>query len=675
MTRRALRAFTSHSLRIEQNGGSVSVQAGIRYFDNRPVHRPELEFLVQGLEQRAPDYLHFHLSESLGMAFRGLLIAREDRPYQPVAGLSGSAVTVDGRLDSRSEIGARLGFELGTTHTDAMLALFAYESFGRECFHFLKGEIACAVWDEQRGSLFLFRSICGTRPLFYVADQSRIVWSSELDDLVLKSGVNPLVNDAYAIGYAYYQPDLEQSPYQNVHTVPSGTYVEVKSTGEIRPPVSVWHPENISTLMLRSDSEYEEAWRNQVKNAVAKKLRTKDPVFCELSGGLDSTILVLLSDQILKNAGRNSNELTTVSITFEISTTCDESRFIHLAETARGRAGIHVPESTQQPTFGLHDMTFTGAPNAHDFLPGRYQTIARAMKVAGARVLLTGLGGDHLFWSDQDGSPELADLLMDWQFRALLSRGREWSRVARLPLWQVLLSHALSPVVSIHRFGHWLPAELDLFPWNTKMVREFLLKAARTRGLQVNRQIALPSRRVRENMIRSFRALLSAGYFDPSQEIYFSHPYSNQELIEFVLALPMNQLVRPGQDRSLMRRATKELLPEPIRTRKSKGSINEAACRVLAREQEQIGESHALEVCQRGYADPQALASAMRSISLGRMDHSYALLRLMSLERWLRSLRTVEACRSILRNAPSRTPCNTAVSSGASIRHSNEVNA
>jgi hypothetical protein len=175
--------------------------------------------------------------------------------------------------------------------------------------------------------------------------------------------------------------------------------------------------------------------------------------------------------------------------------------------------------------------------------------------------------------------------------------------------------------------------------------------------------------------ISPFRALLSAGYFDPSQEIYFSHPYSNQELIEFVLALPMNQLVRPGQDRSLMRRATKELLPEPIRTRKSKGSINEAACRVLAREQEQIGESHALEVCQRGYADPQALASAMRSISLGRMDHSYALLRLMSLERWLRSLRTVEACRSILRNAPSRTPCNTAVSSGASIRHSNEVNA
>ena len=178
-------------------------------------------------------------------------------------------------------------------------------------------------------------------------------------------------------------------------------------------------------------------------------------------------------------------------------------------------------------------------------------------------------------------------------------------------------------------------------------------------------------------MIRSFRALLSAGYFDGSQGIYFSHPYSSQQLIEFVLALPMNQLVRPGQDRFLMRRATRGLLPEPIRTRKSKASINEAACRVLEREREQIGETNALEACQREYADPQALATAMHEIALGRIDHSYAFLRLMSLEQWLRSLRTIESQRSCLRRLESQSEhwlLNTAViSSSASIRRSNEA--
>jgi asparagine synthase (glutamine-hydrolysing) len=223
---------------------------------------------------------------------------------------------------------------------------------------------------------------------------------------------------------------------------------------------------------LRSDREYEEAWRDRVENAIARKLRTRHPVFCELSGGLDSTTLVLMADKALTRMGRSTRELTTVSLTFETSTTCDESHFIRIAETARGCTGIHVPESVQQPAFGLKDFTFTGAPNAYRFTPGRYRAIARSMKIADARVLLTGTGGDHLFWFDQGGSPELADLLVGWQLPSLISQGLEWSRAARVPLWQMLLSHALWPLAVTSSFATWLPSDSDTFPWITKKARE-----------------------------------------------------------------------------------------------------------------------------------------------------------------------------------------------------------
>ncbi|HXM62135.1 MAG TPA: asparagine synthase-related protein [Terriglobales bacterium] len=626
----------------------MSIQAGIHYFDDREVSRSEIEFLLQGLEHLCPDYVHVHLSKSVGMGFRGLLIAPEDRKDQPLVGGSGSVITLDGRLDNRDEVASRLGVALSTALSDAMLALLAYERWGRGCFDLLQGEIASAVWDGRANSLFLFRSLCGTRPLFYIASRKQIAWSSELDDLIIKSGVDPIVNDAYALGYAYYQPDIDESPFLNVCTVPCGTYVEIHHTGEILSPFPVWHPERISTLELRSDEEYEDAWRHQVENAITKKLRAKDPMFCELSGGLDSTTLALFADRILQKMGRDPSELTTASITFELSTTCDESQFIRIAEKARGRAGIHIPESVQQPTFGLSDTTFTGTPNAHRFTPGRYRAIAKAMKLAGARVLLTGIGGDHLFWSNQGGSPELADLLAGWHLKSLITQGREWSRAAGVPLWQMLRSHAVSPIAVMGAFTSWLPSDLDMFPWVTKKAREWLAQAGRDQGMRVNRRIGLPSRRVREIVIRSFRALLSAGYFQGYQEIYFCHPYSNQELIDFVLSLPMNQLARPGQDRFLMRRATRGLLPEPIRTRKSKATINEAPCRVLERERHEIGDPAALEVCQRGYAEPVALARAMVGIAMGRIDHSYALLRLMNIEQWLRSLRTIEARRRAL---------------------------
>ena len=628
----------------------MSIQVGIRCFHGNQVFRQEIAFLLQGLERRSPDYVHIHLGKALGIGFRGLLVAPEDRSDQPLIGSTGSVITLDGRIDTREDLATRLGVAPGSVFSDARLALAAYERWGKDCFEMLQGELAVTIIDAETASLFFYRSLCGTRPLFFIVKADRIVWSSELDDLVVKSGIDPIVNDSYAVGYAYFQPDIDQSPFQNVHTVPPGTFVEITKTKEIRPPISVWHPERIRTLHLRSDGDYEEAWRYHVDNAIAKKLRATGPIFCELSGGLDSTTLVLLADRILQRSGRNPSGLVTTSLFFETSTTCDESRFIHIAEDARGRKGIPVPESVQHPTFGLTDTTFTGAPNAHRFTPGRYLAIAEAMRRAGARVLLTGIGGDHLFWSDQGGSPELADLLAGWRFWPLLSQGKQWGRVSATPLWQVLVSHAIAPLALTTPLVRWLPSDLSMFPWVTAKARRLVTKPGHDQGMQVTELIKMPSRRVRETMIRSFRALVSAGYFDGYQEIYFSHPYSNQQLIDFILAIPMNQLVHPGKDRYLMRRATRGLLPEPIRTRRSKATINEAACRVLEREQHEIGDPGALEVCQRGYAEPRALAEAMRRIAMGRMDHSYAFLRLMNVEQWIRSFDTIKTRRSELKH-------------------------
>lgn len=627
----------------------MSVQVGIHYFNGRDVCGEEIEFLLCGLNHRGPDYTQIRTVGALGMGFRGLLIAPEDKEDQPIRGTSQGLITLDGRLDNRSEIACQLGIQLSESVSDSMLALAAYERWGPDSFCRLQGEIACVVWDERIRSLFLFRSLCGTRPLFYIASQERIIWSSELDDLVIKSGIDPIVNDDYAIGYSYYQPDIDETPFINVSTVPCGSYIEVKSTGKVHRPTAVWHPERISTLLLRSDREYEEAWRDRAENAIATKLRARHPVFCELSGGLDSTTLVLMADKALRRMGRSPRELTTVSLTFETSTTCDESHFIRIAETARGCTGIHVPERVQQPTFGLKDFTFTGAPNAYRFTPGRYRAIARSMKIAGARVLLTGTGGDHLFWFDQGGSPVLADLLVGWHLPSLISQGLEWSRAARVPLWQMLLSHALWPIAVTSPFVTWLPSDIDTFPWITKKARGCFARRGLDYGIRANKCIALPSRRVRETVIRSFRALLSAGYFHGLEEIYFSHPYSNQQLIDFVLSLPMNQLARPGQDRVLMRRATKGLLPEPIRTRRSKATIDEISCRTLEREQHDIGDPMKFEVCQRGYAVSNVLAKEMAGIASGRTDHSGSLLRLMNVEQWLRSLGTIEARRRALK--------------------------
>src|SRR5260370_40126106 len=48
------------------------------------------------------------------------------------------------------------------------------------------------------------------------------------------------------------------------------------------------------------------------------------------------------------------------------------------------------------------------------------------------------------------------------------------------------------------------------------------------------------------------------------------YPFLDQTLIEFVLSIPADQLLRPGERRSLMRRSLAGILPQEILSRRTK---------------------------------------------------------------------------------------------------------
>src|SRR6266853_32664 len=163
----------SHFRLMSLRRTEMSVQTGIRYFDGRETSSQEIGFLLDGLEIRGPDYVNIFTSRYLGMGYRGFLVAPEEQENQPLIGRNGSALTFDGRLDGRA-------------------------------------------------------NVCATRHLYYTADSKRVMWSSELDDLVMKSAIDPVVNDRYAIGFVYYQPDVDESPFRDIAVVPPGAYVQLK---------------------------------------------------------------------------------------------------------------------------------------------------------------------------------------------------------------------------------------------------------------------------------------------------------------------------------------------------------------------------------------------------------------------------------------------------------------
>src|SRR5204863_3326037 len=63
--------------------------------------------------------------------------------------------------------------------------------------------------------------------------------------------------------------------------------------------------------------------------------------------------------------------------------------------------------------------------------------------------------------------------------------------------------------------------------------------------------------------------------FEPAYEKRY--PYLDRDLLEFMYAIPREQLVRPTQRRSLMRRALAGIVPDEILNRKTKAFVSRAS--------------------------------------------------------------------------------------------------
>jgi len=614
----------------------MKLQCGLYHFDHRPVTPDDSARLLDGLLNPPNEIVGRVARDSIVMIYCGDRITKEeDTELQPFR-LGPYSLTWDGRLDNREDLASRIGLGNLRDLSDPALVLEAYWKLGDSVLADLVGEFALVLWTDQEKRLRFARSTCGARTLYYVIDKGTFTWSSNFAHLVRVTDVDLAVNDGYAIQYLVSQPPATMSPLRNVGVIPPNQVVEFINGG-LNTVRELWNPSRFITVRHRSDEEYEEHFREILKEAVGVRLRSNRPVFAELSGGLDSSTVVLMADHVLRQKNRRPTDLQTTSCVYEKSQSCDERRFIQAVEEKRGISTHLVHEQDQQITLGLKDPEFTGLPNALHCFPGRYKTVAKHMKTYGARVLLTGRGGDHLFWSEADGTPLIADEIRRAQPFKAHDACRTWSRAASAPYFELLVKKAIPLAV-----GSWFPASYSykapvapvwLHPKFQKEISAITPNFAGHRTWQQN-----PSKRAQIIFLGHMFRYLGSGFFQEYGDVYVSHPYSHRPLIEFCLGTPVSQFLRNGETRSLMRRALRDLLPPKTAKRVSKGLLDETITRSVQKEWTTASDLSTWQICKREYAIGDRMRETLNCVRLGTFDLTGSLIRIFSLERWLRSL-------------------------------------
>jgi asparagine synthase (glutamine-hydrolysing) len=530
---------------------------------------------------------------------------------------------------------------LNEDRTDAGLVAAGLQSYGSDFLSKLVGDFALVYYQRRTQTLLLARDSFGVRPIFYHINNRQVIVASDIRAL-LKAVNEPLrLDDDYLSGYLALFPEPHRTPYEDFHAVEPGQVLTLRK-GELRTD-RLWTIKH-TEIRYQSDKDYEEHLLHELRSSIRARLRSDGrPVWSCLSGGLDSSSIVCIADQLIESNESEASQLETFSAVFSKSISADERKFIRLVEQSRGRSGFHLDEDEYSMSLPSNEDPFLGIPSPWHCAKGRFERLREEMHKRGGRVLLDGQGGDHLFWNTLNPAPELTNLLVQGRWWQLFRRLNVWSMSNKAPFMQLLWRSTLIPLLplairaryeSLIEIPHWLDAE---FVRRTRM-QERLVSVSDPFGMHTR------EKRIQARSINQVIWLIAPTSYQDQEGIEMRFPYLHRPLIEFVLAIPFEQMLRPGETRSLMRRALRTILPEKIRIRKGKGLIEEMINRGVTRQKIKLsGLLSDPRVCAYGYADRNALQSAFKlAIHGGKIDLG-ALAKTISVELWLRSLES-NAC-------------------------------
>jgi asparagine synthase (glutamine-hydrolysing) len=300
-------------------------------FHYRDGDRPDLELLSRQIgvqRHRGPDDDGLWSDGPVALGQRRLAIVDlSPGGHQPMPNEDESVwVTFNGELYNWPEMkGALLarGHRFrGASDTEALLHL--YEEHGEGMPRHLRGMFAFGLYDRTRRRLVLGRDRVGKKPLYYHDDGKRIAFASELKALLLDPAVPREVDPRAVADYLTFQyVPAPETIWRGVRKLPAGHLLVCDASGARLE--RYWElPE--TTEPVASEGEARERLRALLAEAVRVRLMSDVPLGAFLSGGIDSSVVVALMAEAVRQP------VQTFSIGFEDQDVSELTHARHVAE-------------------------------------------------------------------------------------------------------------------------------------------------------------------------------------------------------------------------------------------------------------------------------------------------------------------------------------------------------
>jgi asparagine synthase (glutamine-hydrolysing) len=492
----------------------------------------------------------------------------------------------------------------------------------------LRGDFAVVLYDAAHHTACAARDAFGVDALYYRLLPGGIALASRADVLALRE-------DEYDRGYlaaflAGCAPHDGATAFRGVSAVPAAHVLRcVDGRVSLHRWWSADHFVGAAPLPAR---ELVDEFRHRFAAAVRTRMGAgAGDTWSELSGGLDSSSVASMASHLAQRGEIPHGLAGTVTLVDRHGTGGDERRYVNAVTAAWHVPNVQLLDDACDPADD-DPPPITDQPTASYLAYPRDRRLALVVRRAGGSVLLSGYGSDHYL----GGS---AIFLADWAARgklgATMREATRWAVVGRASAWAMLWHNAVIPL---------MPAALMRRSLGAACVPPWILPAARRAyGLEARSFVARVARgpigrKYATDILMALESMpdvlaLHAVLQDVVEE---RHPFLDRSLVELSLGFPPSMCAQPCARKWVLREAMRGILPDLVRTRHGKGSVDAAFAQWLAHEHGRLTKSvERAELARFGIVDLGALKSAIQDGVNGAPHLRAAIVRALALERWL----------------------------------------
>ncbi|WP_299735191.1 asparagine synthase (glutamine-hydrolyzing) [uncultured Endozoicomonas sp.] len=312
------------------------------------------------IAHRGPDGEGSYLGENFVFGHRRLAIVDlSDAGHQPMVYLNRYVITYNGEIYNYPEIKEELirnGYVF-FSNTDTEVIMAAYDFWGVECLQKFNGMWAFVIYDKKLANFFISRDRFGIKPLYYINIDGKFVFSSEIKAISAYTEDSLSPNVAYLKQYLKYGPKeyISETAFSDVFRFPHASYFlgSVEELNHLKIEKFWRIKSNVKDVRFCREQAaiYAQQYYDLLYDAVKLRLRADVKVGSALSGGLDSSSIVYLVNQQLRELGKEEQQETFSSVYKTKGTEhCDESTFIDLlAQELNVRSNQIEPKENDIP--------------------------------------------------------------------------------------------------------------------------------------------------------------------------------------------------------------------------------------------------------------------------------------------------------------------------------------